>query len=345
MPRVNNGRIPRLGFLGAGRIGQKRMRPLLESGAATVIAVADVNEQCCREAAELSGGAAAVRSLEELLDLNPQGVVISTPNALHVDQCVKCFEAGCPVFCQKPLGRTAEEAARIVAAARKADRYLGVDFSYRYLDGVRKIRDLFRSGALGRLYAADLEFHNAYGPDKAWFYDISQAGGGCVLDLGVHLVDLSMWMLDFPRLTGTLARLFSHGLPLTSRDTTEDYAEIRLDFSDDSTARIACSWKLHAGHDAIIRASFFGTKGAAAVYNVNGSFYDFTAEHYDGCRSTVLSQPPDAWSGRAIIAWAERLGRSPAFDPAAEHYVNVSQAIDLIYADQCCIPSVRTSAA
>jgi predicted dehydrogenase len=58
-----------------------------------------------------------------------------------------------------------------------------------------------RSGELGRVFAVDLVFHNAYGPDKPWFYDPELAGGGCVMDLGVHLVDLALWSLDFPGVT------------------------------------------------------------------------------------------------------------------------------------------------
>jgi predicted dehydrogenase len=48
------------------------------------------------------------------------------------------------------------------------------------------------------VFAVDLVFHNAYGPDKPWFYDPELSGGGCVMDLGVHLVDLALWSLDFP---------------------------------------------------------------------------------------------------------------------------------------------------
>src|SRR5262252_8142631 len=103
-------------------------------------------------------------------------------------------------------------------------------------------------GKLGRIYAADLVFHNAYGPDKAWFYDTALSGGGCVMDLGVHLVDLALWVLDFPAVGEVSARLFAGGEPLNGRaDRVEDYAVATLELESGAAVRIACSWRLHAG--------------------------------------------------------------------------------------------------
>ncbi len=115
------------------------------------------------------------------------------------------------VFCQKPLGRSTDEVRQVVEAARQTDRLLGVDLSYRYTQGLQQIRDLVRSGELGHIHAADLTFHNAYGPDKDWFYDKARAGGGCVVDLGVHLVDAVLWILDFPEVIKVSSALYAGG--------------------------------------------------------------------------------------------------------------------------------------
>ena len=72
-------------------------------------------------------------------------------------------------------------------AARQSNRLLAVDLSYRFTEAMRQVRNSVQSGALGRIFAVDLVFHNAYGPDKAWFRDPILSGGGCVMDLGVHL--------------------------------------------------------------------------------------------------------------------------------------------------------------
>jgi hypothetical protein len=95
--------------------------------------------------------------------------------------------------------------------------------------------------------------------------------------------------------------------------------------------RLACSWRLHAGRDAVIEAAFYGTEGGAALKNVGGSFYDFTAERYRGTASETLAGPPDSWGGRAAADWALRLAAGERFDPAVERLVAVAEALDRIY--------------
>jgi predicted dehydrogenase len=236
------------------------------------------------------------------------------------------------VFCQKPLGRTAAEVRAVVDAARAADRLLAVDLSYRYTEGMRRIRELIRGGELGRVFAADLTFHNAYGPDKPWFYDPALSGGGCVMDLGVHLVDLALWALDFPEVADVTASLMAGGAPLRDPATqVEDYAIATLTTADGATLRLACSWRLQAGRDAVIEASFYGTGGGAALTNVDGSFYDFIAERFRGTARETLSAPPDAWGARAAADWAVRLASGERFDPEAERLVTVAETMDRIY--------------
>jgi predicted dehydrogenase len=189
-----------------------------------------------------------------------------------------------------------------------------------------------RAGAIGEPYAVDVTFHNAYGPDKPWFFDPERSGGGCVIDLGIHLVDLALWTLDFPAVTGVDARLFAQGRPLGDpARQVEDYAVATIDLATGTTVRLACSWNLAAGSDCVIDASFYGTAGGAAFRNVDGSFYDFVAERFVGTRRERLAEPPDAWGGRAAVAWVERLARDPRFDADVAHIVDVAAALDGIY--------------
>jgi predicted dehydrogenase len=323
---------PRLGFLGVGWIGRNRMEAIARSGLAEVAAVAEPSEPAAREAAQVAPGCAVVPTLDALLDLPLEGIVIATPSALHADQAVRALERGLAVFCQKPLGRTADEVRRAVAAARGADRLLGVDLSYRFVRGVPALRDLVRTGALGRVYAVDLVFHNAYGPDKAWFYDVAQAGGGCVMDLAIHLVDLALWILDFPRVNVLASRLSAKGRPIAGRGEVEDHASALLEIQGGPTVQLACSWRLAAGRDCVIEASFYGTEGGASLRNVGGSFYDFAVERFRGTSRETLAEPPDPWGGRAAVAWAQALAAGGHYDPAVEGLVQVAEALDGVYA-------------
>jgi predicted dehydrogenase len=327
-------RRPRIGFVGVGWIGRHRMTAMAQSGLVEVAAIHDQSPTAAIDAARAVelGEHGVAPSFDALLDADLDGVVIATPSALHADAAVAALERGLAVFCQKPLARTAAETRRVVDAARAANVLLGVDLSYRFTDGMRRIRELVAGGALGDVYAVDAVFHNAYGPDKPWFYDAALSGGGCVMDLGIHLVDLALWTLGFPRVAAATSRLFAKGLPIAP-DTTgvEDYATARLDLANGATVQLACSWNVSAGCDAVIGATFYGTKGGAALRNVNGSFYDFVAEEMHGTRRAVLAQPPEDWGGRAAVDWAQKLARGERFDESAVHLIDVAESLDRIY--------------
>jgi predicted dehydrogenase len=321
---------PRVGFLGVGWIGRHRMEAMLETGAVETAAIADPSEEMAGEALKLAPGARRVEGLDGLIGEGLDGIVIATPSALHAEQSIRALAAGAAVFCQKPLGRTAAEVAAVVEAARTADRLLAVDLSYRFTEGMARIRELIQAGELGRIFACDLVFHNAYGPDKAWFYDPALAGGGCVMDLGVHLVDLALWALDFPEVGTVSSQLLSEGAPL-GPGKVEDYAVAQIELAGGASLRLACSWRLPAGQEAVISAAFYGTGGGAALSNVGGSFYDFTASRHRGTSSETLAGPPDTWGGRAAADWAMRLGAGERFDAGADRLILVAQALDRIY--------------
>jgi predicted dehydrogenase len=98
-----------LGFLGVGWIGRNRLEAIASSGFGAIAALADPSAEARAAALETVPGALAVDGLDGLLAAGVEGVVIATPSAQHADQAVRALEAGCAVFCQKPLGRTAAE--------------------------------------------------------------------------------------------------------------------------------------------------------------------------------------------------------------------------------------------
>ena len=329
---------PKLGFLGVGWIGRARMQALHESGIGQIAAIADSSKDALREAAQVGHDANLHDSFDALLQQEDlDGVVIATASGAHAAQTIAALERGLAVFCQKPLARTAEETRKVVAAARRNDRLLGVDFSYRHVAGVAQLRELVRGGELGELYAIDLTFHNAYGPDKPWFRDIAQSGGGCVMDLGIHLIDLACWITGCTQTEQLHAQLFAHGRALARPiNEVEDYASAQWRLADNTngnsaSVRLTCSWNLPAGCDAVIEAAFYGTRGGAALRNIAGSFYDFTVQRFDRTQRECLAAPPDVWGGRALIEWAKHLQRDPRFDESANELVDVAKIMDSVY--------------
>lgn len=322
----------RVGFLGVGWIGRHRMEAMLGTGAIEAVAIADPDEEGRSAALQLAPGAQVVEGIEGLIGEGLDGVVIASPSALHAEQSIAALNAGLAVFCQKPLGRTAAEVDRVLQAAKAADRLLGVDLSYRFTTGMAAIRELIWRGELGTIFGADLTFHNAYGPDKSWFYDPALSGGGCVMDLGVHLVDLGLWALGWPDVTTVEATLMHRGGPLKDPSCEcEDYAVATLKTADGTVLRVACSWRLPAGKEAVIAAEFYGTDGGAALRNVRGSFYELEAERMLGTWSDPLASCEDDWGGRAAADWARRLGAGEGFDSEAERLGDVARVLDRIY--------------
>jgi predicted dehydrogenase len=326
-------RRPRLGFVGLGWIGRNRLQSVAAAGVAEIAAIHDVQSSSVEEAQKLSGDAVPFASFEALLNHELDGVVIATPNCFHAEQSIAALERGMAVFCQKPLGRDARETLAIVDAARKADRRLGVDLSYRAIPAMRAVSELVESGSLGKVFAVDARFFNGYGPDKAWFRDYSLSGGGCVLDLGSHLLDLALRPLGFPCVTRVQSALFAKGEPWAT-GVVEDYGVATIETEDATVINLSCGWDLSIGRDADIEVAFYGTRGGARLRNVNGSFYDFVGERFSGTKTEMLSSPEDAawqWGALVTIEWINKLGVNGSFDPDAERLVLSAEVLDRIY--------------
>lgn len=284
--------LPRVGFAGVGWIGKNRLEAMAAAGEVEIAAVADPVPGHCEAIVELAPNAEQVSSFAELLKLELDAVVIATPSAQHAEQAIAALERGLAVFCQKPVGRNLAEARAIVQAAKRSGTLLAGDLCYRHTAAFASLNAELRAGTLGNVFGARLAFHNAYGPDKPWFYDARLSGGGCLIDLGTHLVDLALWLLRDDRV---------------------------------------CSWNLPAGKDAIIAAEVYGTRGGASVTNIGGSFYDFAAYRHDGTIASPLTVPPDAWSGRAISEWGRRLAAGAGYDASCESLVEVARIVDALY--------------
>lgn len=325
------GTPPRVGLLGTGWIGRARLKSLIDSDLVSVVALADPNADALARALEIAPGAECLESFDALLREQLDAVVISTPSALHPLQCQEAFQRGLAVFCQKPVACTAADTRAVVQAARRANRLLRADFCYRHTEALREVRKIVRAGEIGRVFAAELVFHNAYGPDKSWARDLALAGGGCVVDLGVHLIDAALFVLGGVPVVRADSQLHAHGelLTLPPREV-EDFASASLELASGTTLSLSCSWQSSFGDHARIRAAFYGTSGGVAFENVGGSFFDFACDRYRGAARERLVEGPDDWSGRAIVAWAHELRESMSYR-GADELVEVSAALDALY--------------
>jgi predicted dehydrogenase len=325
-------RVPRLGFVGLGWIGRKRLDAIAATGGVAVAALTDADTSRIADALQAYEDAEALPNLDALLDQDLDGVVIATPNGAHAEQVIACLKRGLPVFCQKPLATTAFDTQRVIEAARDADRLLATDYSYRHVQGMARLREIIHSGELGEVLSLDLVVHNAYGPSKQWCHDRKQAGGGCLLDLGVHLIDLALWLQRSAEMHVVSSRMFSQGKARRAgSEDIEDLAYIELRQSNGAIVRIACSWHAHIGCDAIIRADLHAQRGGASWHNVNHSFVDFDLDVFHGAQRERIGSSRDDWGPGALTQWVERLRENPSFDASSWDILAGARLIEEAY--------------
>lgn len=308
------------------------MRVLADSGLAEVGAICDLDPARLYDAcARLRHQPVICDAFEELLELPLDGVVIATPNWLHESQAAAALDRGLPVFSQKPLALTAAGTRCLLDLSRRHALPLGVDWSYRHLAGMSALRQRIADGEIGSITAAELSFHNAYGPDAAWYYELASGGGGCLLDLGCHLLDLCHWLLGARGPADVRARCFRNGVLLSlPPGEPEDFVMADVDYDSGQHVHLSCSWRAAVGRGAVIGCRIFGTDGGAAIHNVGGSFYDFEITLHHGDQSEVLGHPPDDWPGRALLEWTRALDRGNEAEDM-EHLVTTAELIDTIY--------------
>ncbi|MBV9322823.1 MAG: Gfo/Idh/MocA family oxidoreductase [Chloroflexi bacterium] len=185
-----------LGVAGLGGLGEALIKDAVATEGLRVVAVQDVVPGRARAVAEQYAVDWSGERFDALLGApRVDAIVICTPNALHAAQAQAALDAGKHALVQKPLALTCGDAQATLDAARRGNRLLFVDYSYRFLDTIAVLRQhLPHTNAIRGVRAT---FHNIYGPgvEKRWFYEPALSGGGALTDLGVHLLDLAVWML------------------------------------------------------------------------------------------------------------------------------------------------------
>lgn len=185
----------KIGVIGAaGKIGQLRVRTVLDNPGTDLVAVMDLDKG---KAQAVAPGIPAFTDLKEFLAKEMDAVIISTPAHVREHLCVAAFEKGLDVLTEKPLSNTVEGARRIVDSARAASRLIGGGFNMRYYPAFAHVRDVVRSGVLGeidhvRIYGGHQGLSNF---THDWEYKSEFSGGGALWDVGIHMTDIARYIM------------------------------------------------------------------------------------------------------------------------------------------------------
>ncbi len=237
-------------LIGAGHISRKYVQALSQVPAARVMAVASRSRESAAHLAQACGADLAVdfTDLDALLSSSEIDVVcVNSINRLHADHSIRAAQAGKHVIVEKPLCLTLAEADAMLEAAAQAGTSLAYAENLCFAPHYRRARELVASGALGRVLSArQCEKHG--GPYSAWFWNVEQAGGGALLDLGCHSIECLRWLLGKPPIVRVSADLATvrHG----DRTRLEDDARVTLELDDGTQLQTESSWAADANGES-----------------------------------------------------------------------------------------------
>ncbi|WP_225334197.1 Gfo/Idh/MocA family protein [Halomicrobium urmianum] len=233
----------RLGFIGLGNIAHFHADAVREVGA-IVAAGTDIEEAARRTFAEEYGAEtfADPQKMFETVD----AVIVSTPNRFHEEYVVASLEAGVDVLVEKPLAHTLESAERVVETAEESDAFCMVGFHNRFRDPVKVLNQYRLDGDMGEVNHIEANYVRRRGvPGRgSWFTRKEVSGGGSVIDIGTHALDLGLHLMGFPEVHEVSAQTRSQF------GTEEDYTYIDMwgedqgsgafDVDDSATAFVRC---------------------------------------------------------------------------------------------------------
>ncbi|QJC51449.1 Gfo/Idh/MocA family oxidoreductase [Paenibacillus albicereus] len=269
----------RVGIIGCGGIANgKHMPSLAKVSEAEMVAFCDVERYRAEEAkAKFGSGEAAVyENYHDLLNDPSIAVVhVCTPNDSHAEITIAALEAGKHVMCEKPMAKTADDARRMLEAAKRTGKKLTIGYQNRFRGDTRFLKDACIQGELGEVYFAKAHaIRRRAVPTWGVFLDEEKQGGGPLIDIGTHALDLALWMMDNYKPKVVLGRAY-HKLSQTenaanawgpwdpAKFTVEDSAFAMITMENGASIVLESSWALNSLEVDEAKVSLSGTKAGA----------------------------------------------------------------------------------
>lgn len=322
------------GVLGAGSVAQRRAIPAINraKGAALHALLSRDVERARRLAREYDAQKYYITVADLLSDPELDAIYVSTPVYLHCEQTIQAAERGLHVLCDKPMAMNPEECQRMIDACKANGVHLQICLLFRFHSCFQQIRNWVNEGRLGRIVQGRMPLLKAYPiPPDAWRGDPAKGGGGCLMDLGAHSVDLLRYLI------GEVSEVSAFCNNAIHHYDVEETATVMMRFVNGAQAITDVSFSV-AGCDLVIEV--YGTDGWVLVYNDNGwqmktfidgqhqvspsqyeDLYQFQFEHFARCVTEGESPIVTGFDGlrtNQILAAAyesDRTGRSIQLPP------------------------------
>ncbi|HSC89055.1 MAG TPA: Gfo/Idh/MocA family oxidoreductase [Polyangiaceae bacterium] len=331
----------RLGVVGAGQVAELASAAFARRPDVELVGIADPARERAEALARKFGAPAARSSLEELLEVTAlDAVYIASPNVFHAPQAIRALESGKHVLLEKPFALSWEEARQVVDVAERVGRTLTLSMNQRHADDTRALRAWVASGALGTPHHVRARWLRRSGIPRlgSWFGRKSWAGGGVLMDVGVHLLDLAFHLLDdFQPLTvsGQLRSVLGpRGLggggwgrseQLGGVFDVEDFACVWLRFAGGASLALEVAWATHQEEAERHDLEIVGSLGAASSQPARWSRPDA-----EGLYTTSQLDVPEG-TNNPYDHFIEHLhGRAPLVVTTAQALA-VQRVLDAVY--------------
>jgi len=306
-----------------------------------VVAIADLDKARLEQIGDEYGVPVRYTSGEQMLQGEKLDVVsVATPNKWHKPLTIAGLEAGCHVLCEKPMAMNAGEAREMLAAAREADRRLMINFSYRFTAQSQALKDRVDAGILGDVYFARTVWHRRRGLPRfgGWFGQKAISGGGPLIDLGVHRLDLALWLMGYPKPVWVMSSTYNPIATALAAEAgveydVEDLAVAMVRFENGATLELEASWAAHIQERELMETRLLGTKGGLVQRNRNEG-YEFEAEIYfdrDGAQFDMKLHAPPKGRQSAMHHYVESIVNDQPYTATGQEGLLVMEILDAIY--------------
>ena len=342
----------RVGVIGLGWAGQRHLEAYHALPGVEIAALAGLEEPARRALARRYGIEHDVARWEELVAIDGlDAVSVAVPTFLHAPIAIAALQRGLHVLSEKPIARNESEARAMVDAARAANRVLHVGFNHRERGDIHKLKAVIDEGRLGRPYYAKAWWLRRSGiPGRdTWFTNAELAGGGPLIDVGVHVLDYSLFLLGHPRIATVSAATydllasagfgFHHGSTKTSVAGSsgfdvEDLATVFMRLEDGGTLLVEAGWAAHRSDGDEFGITLYGSKGGAELivedYAPSGALTIFTDDDGVPAETRLTAQP--GGGHRAVVKQflaKVRSGRWEEHDGAGA--IELARIVDACY--------------
>ncbi|MEK7263678.1 MAG: Gfo/Idh/MocA family oxidoreductase [Bacteroidota bacterium] len=251
----------KIGVVGAGWVSQVIHLPLLKKMQdIELVAVSDRDKAKAKNVATRFGIQRFYGNLEEMLKFEDlSAVVICSSTDAHKEHAIMALEAGKDIFVEKPLARKFSEAKEIVATAVKEKRKLMVGMNNRFRPDVMVLRSIVEAGDLGKIFFVKAGWLKRINTDTKWMTKKEKSGGGVFIDLGIVMLDLSLWMMGYQDVKRATAEMYKHTMT-----TVEDSCVAWCSLANHATLSLEVSWTFHSEND-FFYCDLIGTNGSASI--------------------------------------------------------------------------------